>query len=298
VPLNYNHLRYFWEAAREGGVTRAADKLGVSQPTLSAQISRLERAFGERLFTRVGRTLVLTELGRVTFDYASEIFSLGHELLHAVDAGGAPARPLRLVVGIADVLPKPIVRRLLEPAYRIGRAVRIVCHEDKSVHEFIADMSLQAVDVVLADAPAPASVRVKAFDHRLGDSSVAVFGTPGLAGRRPFPRSLDGAPFLLPGERSALHRSLVEWLDARGLRPNVVAEVDDTALAAALGAEGRGLFVAPTLLEQEICRQHRVRVVGRIPDVKQHFYAISVDRRLRHPAVVAICEGARKDLFA
>jgi LysR family transcriptional regulator, transcriptional activator of nhaA len=299
-PLNYHHLRYFWEAAREAGITRAAQKLGVSQPTLSAQIRRLERDLGEKLFLRVGRTLVLTEMGRIAFDYANAIFSLGHEFLDAVKSGAAPARPLRLVVGIADVLPKQIVRLLLEPTYHLGLPVRITCHEDKSVEEFIADLAVHTVDLVLADGPAPRSVRVKVFDHRLGESSTTVFGTAALARsrKRRFPQSLDGAPFVLPGARSSLHRSLNQWLDARTIRPVVIAEADDSALVGALGQDGKGFFVGPSVIEKETCRQHRVQVVGRIPDVRQQFYAISVERRLHHPAVLAICETARKDLFA
>jgi LysR family transcriptional activator of nhaA len=297
--LNYHHLRYFWAAAREGGVTRASERLNVSQPAISAQIRTLEEALGEKLFTRSGRTLALTEAGHLVYRYAEEIFGLGTELLVALRGRAGVKKPLRFAVGIADVLPKAIVRRLLEPAFHLGLPVQLLCHEDKSVEEFLAELAVYAVDLVLADSPAPPGSAVRAFSHRLGACGTSVFGSPALARRwsKGFPRSLAGAPFLMPGPRSALRRALDQWLHSEGIRPDVVAEVDDSALLNALGEDARGLFAGPSVMEKEICRQHGMRVVGRLRDVRQQFYAISVERRLKHPAVIAISDAARQKLF-
>jgi LysR family transcriptional regulator, transcriptional activator of nhaA len=297
--LNYHHLRYFWATAREGSVTRASERLHVSQPAVSAQIRTLEHVLGEKLFSRSGRSLTLTEAGRVVYRYAEEIFGLGTELMEALEGRVGARKPLRFAVGIADVLPKTIVRRLLEPAFHLAVSVQLVCHEDKTVEEFLAELAIHEVDLVLADAPAPPGIPVRAFSHRLGECGTTVFGAPALARhwRKGFPRSLAGAPFLMPGLRSALRRALEQWLDTQAIRPNLVAEVDDTALVNALGQDAKGLFVGPSVMEKEICRQHGVQVVGRLRDVRQQFYAISVERRLKHPAVVAISEAARHHLF-
>jgi LysR family transcriptional activator of nhaA len=297
--LNYHHLRYFWEAAREGSVTRASERLHISQPAVSAQIKALEQALGEKLFSRSGRRLALTEAGHVVYRYADEIFGLGTELMEALGGRAGVEKPLRFSVGIADVLPKTIVRRLLEPAFHLGLPVRLVCREDKTVEEFLAELAVHTVDLVLADAPAPPGIPVKAFSHRLGECGTSVFGAPALARRwrKGFPRSLGGASFLMPGSRSALGRALDQWLHTEAIRPDVVAEVDDSALLNALGQDAKGLFAGPSVMEKEICRQYGVQVVGRLADVRQHFYAISVERRLKHPAVVAISEAARHKLF-
>ena len=298
--LNYNHLRYFWVAAREASVTKAAERLHISQPAVSAQIRALEQALEEKLFSRSGRNVVLTEAGRIVYRYAEEIFGLGTELMETLKGRGGVTRPLRFAVGIADVLPKTIVRRLLEPAFHLGLPLRLVCHEDKTVEEFLTELAVYAVDLVLADAPAPPGIPVKAFSHRLGECGTTVFGASALAQRwrRGFPRSLGGASFLMPGPRSALRRALDQWLHAEAIRPDVVAEVDDSALLNALGQDGKGLFAGPSVMEKEICRQYGVLVVGRLRDVRQQFYAISVERRLKHPAVIAISEAARHELFA
>jgi len=298
--LNYHHLRYFWATAHEGSVTKAGERLRVSQPAVSAQIRALEHASGEKLFRRSGRGLALTEAGRVVYRYAEEIFGLGTELMETLEGRAGTRKPLRFVVGIADVLPKTVVRRLLEPAFHLGLPVRLVCQEDKTVEEFLAQLAVYAVDLVLADAPAPPGIPVKAFNHRLGECGTAVFGAPALARRwrRGFPRSLDGASFLMPGARSALRRALDQWLQTEAIKPDVVAEVDDSALLNALGQDAKGLFPGPSVMEKDICHQYGVQVVGRLGDVRQQFYAISVERRLKHPAVIAISEAARHRLFA
>jgi LysR family transcriptional activator of nhaA len=297
--LNYHHLHYFWAVAKYGSVARASQELGLAHPTVSAQISRLEEVLDEELFRRRGRSLVLTEAGRVAFQYADEIFSLGRELLDALK-GRSSDRPLRLVVGIAHVLPPSLVRRFLEPAYRLGRPVHIICREDKSVQEFLAELALHRVDVIIADGPAGSGIPVRAFSHLLGECGTTFFAAAKLATstRRGFPRSLSGAPLLLPGGNSTVRRSLEQWFESQGLRPRVVAELDDSALAKDFAEQGMGIFAAPSVVEAEVLHHYRVRIVGRSPSMRQQFYAISVERKIKHPAVAAICEAARKDIFS
>jgi LysR family transcriptional activator of nhaA len=297
--LNYHHLLYFWVVAKEGSIVRASEELHLAHPTISGQIHRLEDVLGEKLFSRRGRNLVLTEAGRVAFRYADEIFSLGREFVDTLK-GRASGRPLRLVVGIADVLPPSLVRRFLEPAFRLGHPVRVICRADKSTEDFIAELALHRVDVVISDGPAGAGIPVRAFSHLLGDCGTTFFAAPKLAGplRRKFPSSLDGAPFLLPGAPSAVRRALEQWFDAESVRPNIVAEVDDSALAKDFGKAGMGVFAAPMVIEAEVRRQYRVQGVGRAEAVRQSFYAISVERKIKHPAVVAIRAAARQDIFS
>jgi len=297
--LNYHHLRYFWAVARDGSVTRAAETLRISQPAVSAQIRALEQTLGEKLFSRSGRKLVLTEPGRVVYRYADEIFGLGTELVGTLKGRAGVTKPLRFAVGIADALPKTIVRRLLEPAFHLGMPIRLICHEDKTIDEFLSELAVHGVDLVLADAPAPAGIPVKAFSHHLGECGTTVFGAPALArrARGGFPGSLAGVAVLMPGAGSALRRALDAWLETREIRPSVVAEVDDSALLYALGQDAKGLFAGPSAVEKEIRQQYGVQVVGRLRDVRQQFYGISVERRLKHPAVVAISDAARHTLF-
>ena len=296
--LNYHHLLYFWVVAKEGSIVRASEELRLAHPTISGQIHRLEENLGEKLFVRRGRHLVLTEVGRVAFRYADEIFSLGREFVDTLK-GRASGKPLRLIVGVADVLPPSLVRRFLEPAFRLGHAVQIVCRADKSVEEFIAELALHRVDVVIADGPAGHGIPIRAFSHLLGECGTTFFAAARLAAstRRKFPRSLDGTPFLLPGAPSAVRRALEQWFNSQDIHPRVVAEFDDSALAKDFGREGMGVFAAPTVIEAEVRQQYRVGVIGRSEAVRQQFYAISVERKIRHPAVAAVCEAARKDLF-
>jgi LysR family transcriptional regulator, transcriptional activator of nhaA len=296
--LNYHHLQYFWVVAREGSIVRASEELRLAHPTISGQIHKLEEVLGEKLFSRRGRNLVLTEAGRVAFRYADEIFSLGREFTDTLK-GRATGRPLRLVVGVADVLPASLVRRFLEPAFHLGQPVRVVCRADKSVDEFVAELALHRVDVVIADGPVGSGVSVRAFSHPLGECGTSFFAAPKLASsmKRRFPRSLDGVPFLLPGAPSTVRRSLEQWLVSQDVHPTIVAEFDDSALARAFGVDGMGVFAAPTVIESEILQQSAVRVIGRAEEVRQQFYALSVERKIKHPAVVAICKSAREDIF-
>lgn len=295
--LNYHHLYYFWTVAREGSVTRASAALHLTQPAISAQLRTLERALGEPLFERRGRHLALTESGHVAFRYAEEIFSLGRELQETL-AGRGSGRPTRFVVGIVDALSKLMAHRLLEPALRAPGSLRLVMREG-SADRLLADLALHTVDVVLSDAPIPPAVRIKAFSHLLGECGVSVYAAPALATayRRRFPASLDGAPFLLPVEGSALRRSLDDWFAALAIRPRVVAEIEDSAVLNVFGQEGLGLFAAPSVIERALRQQHGVRVVGRAPQVRERFFAISAERRIRHPAVHLITSAAQRDLF-
>lgn len=296
--VNYHHLLYFWAVAREGGLVPAGKVLRLSHPTLSAQIHALEDHLGEKLFTKVGRKLALTEVGRVVFRYADEIFTLGREMIDTVK-GRSTGQPLRLDVGVVDVVPKLIVRRLLQPALSLPEPVKIVCYES-SYEKLLADLALHALDIVIADAPVPSGSSVRAFNHLLGETEVSIFGTRALATafKKRFPGSLDGAPMLLPLESSPLRRSLNQWLDRNGVKPRVVAEFEDSALLKVFGADGIGLFPAPSAVADAVCRQYGVQLVGRAPEVKERFYAVSVERRLKNPAVIAITDAARQELFA
>lgn len=295
--LNFHHLRYFWVVAREGGLVAAGNVLRLSHPTLSAQIHALEDQLGLKLFNKVGRRLVLTDEGRVVYRYADEIFSLGREMVDAVTSG-ALDRPLRLNVGVADVVPKLVVRRLLEPAIRLSEPVRLVCTEG-SFEELLGDLATHTLHVVLSDSPVPPGSYVRAFDHLLGETAISFFGAPALAReyRRGFPKSLSGAPMLLPLESLTLRRSLDEWFAQKRIEPRVVAEFEDSALLAVFGGEGLGVFAAPAVVEAEVVAQHGVEVIGRTAQIRERYYAISIERRLQHPAVVAINDAARHELF-
>ena len=296
--LNYHHLLYFWTVAREGSIARATQKLHLTQPTISTQIRTLEESLGEKLFTRGGRRLVLTEMGQVVFRYAEEIFTLGRELQDVLE-GRPTGRPTRLTVGIADQLPKLLAHRLIAPAFSLPEPLHLVCREGRPDRLF-AELATHSLDLVLSDAPLTADVKVRAFNHLLGESNVAVYGAAPLAEkyRRGFPKSLDGAPFLLPTEGSALRRSLEEWFERERIRPVVVGEFSDSALLKVFGMEGLGLFAAPTAIGGDIRRQYEVKTLGALGGVRESFYAITIERRLRHPAVVAISEAARNRLFA
>ena len=296
--LNYQHLERFWAVVREGGVTRASRKLHVSQPTVSAQVRTLETSLGGTLFARSGRGLVLTDFGRTIYRYADEIFGLGRDLVDTA-RGRSSGHPLRLTAGVAMVVPKLIACRILEPALKLPGGVQLECLED-TPEQLLAQLALHHLDLVLADAPVGPTVKVRAFNHLLGECGVSVLGRPELARahRRGFPRSLDGAPFLLPRANSALRRSLEDWFDKQNVRPRVVGSFEDSALLKAFAQVGAGLFVAPTAIEAEVRRQYGVHVVGRLESVREQFYVITVERTLKHPAVVAISEIARRKLFS
>ena len=296
--LNYHHLLYFWTVAREGSIAKACGVLHLTQPTVSAQLKALEKSVRMPLFERRGRALTLTDAGTKVYRYADEIFSLGRELEDVVrgrPAGGT----LRLVVGVADTLPKLVVHRLLRPALHIGEEVRVSC-VDGPPDRLLAELALHEIDIVLSDSPANPQIGLRAFNHLLGESGITFFGTADLVKqyRRGFPGSLDGAPFLMPMGNSVLGRSLEQWFDDNGIRPHVRGEFADSALLKVFGSEGEGIFAAPTAVEEEVERAYRVGIIGRAESLRERFYAISIQKRLQHPAVVAISKAAKTVLPA
>jgi LysR family transcriptional activator of nhaA len=295
--LNFHHLLYFWTVAREGSVARASAKLRLAQPTLSGQIHTLEDALGEKLFERAGRGLRLTDMGRVVSGYADEIFALGHELTESVK-GRPTGRPLRLTVGVADSLPKLVAYRLVEPALTLPQPVRLEVRV-QSTERLLASLALHDLDVVLTDRIAPPGVSVRAFNHLLGACGVTLFAAPraALKYKRGFPHALSGAPFLMPGETSTMRRGLEQWFDRKRIQPRIVGEFDDSTLIEVFGQAGLGIFATPSIVEESVCRQYGVRIIGRLDRVRERFFAVSVERRLRHPAVIAITDSARRELF-
>lgn len=296
--LNYHHLRYFWSVVKHGTITAACAELDVSQPTVTMQLKSLERSLGQQLFEKSGRHLVLTEAGKVVYAYAQEIFQMGREMCSALK-GLPDRRPSRLTVGVTFVVPKLIVYRLLRPALDAPDSVQLICQEGE-LKALLAKLSTHDLDLVLSDMPLPADMHVKAFNHVLGECGVSFFANPELAAKyRPgFPHSLDGAPFLMPGADTALRRSLEHWFEVEKITPDVRGEFVDSALTKVFGQEGLGVFAIPTAIEEEVRRQYKVELVGHHDAVRESFYALSVERKLKHPAVVAITEAARTDLFA
>lgn len=295
--LNYHHLLYFWAVAKEGSIARACEKLRLAQPTISGQLRLLEETLGEKLFTKAGRGLTMTEVGQVVYRYADEIFGLGRELQDVLK-GRPRGRPLRLHVGVSDLVPKLIAYRVLHPVLKMSEPVQIVCDED-TPDRLLAALAEHRLDVVLSDAPITSMMPVKAFNHLLGTCGVTLFAAPQLAARhrKDFPACLDAAPFLLPMEGSSLRRSLEQWFDSANVRPKLVGEFKDGALMKTFGQAGAGVFAAPSAIAKEIREHYQVVIVGKIDSIVERFYAISVERKLKHPAVVAISEAARGVLF-
>ena len=292
--LNYHHLRYFWTVAKEGGLRQAAEKLNVSQPSISAQISELEDVLGEKLFRRQGRANVLTDAGQTALRYADEIFNLGSELTNAIKQGPS-AQTLRLHVGIADALPKLITHEILKPVFAMDRPVHVICREGKTV-DLIGHLAAHRLDIVLADEPATGVSTSKVFTHHLGESSVTFCAAPQLAAtlKVGFPKSLHGAPALMPGESTALRRSLEKWFRSIGIRPRVVADFDDGALMKVIAAEGRGFVAIPTVVAKEAKTRYGLVAIGSTQRCVDNVYAITAERRLSHPAVSLITESARR----
>lgn len=296
--LNYHHLLYFWTVAREGGVTRAAERLHLSPSAVSGQIKLLEKNFGAPLLARDGRRVVPTETGRIVLGYADEIFGLGRELQDVVRTGRTSERA-RLRVGIADVVPKLVAYALLAPALELDPPVSLVCSEAPPAR-LVAALAAHELDLVISDAPLPENARIKTYSHLLGECDLTFLAAKALAStlRGRFPRSLDGAPVLAPAAHSALRLALDAWWEELGVAPRIVGEFEDSALLDVFGAEGRGAFAVPSAIEAHVRARHHVYVVGRVPDIKARFYAISPERKIRQPAVLAITRQARRELFA
>ncbi|MGB5258321.1 MAG: transcriptional activator NhaR [Woeseiaceae bacterium] len=296
--LNYSHLQYFWTVAREGSVVKAAESLNLTPQTISGQLKLLEEVVGQPLFDRVGRRLVLSEMGHVVMEYADEIFSIGAELAQVV-RGQKPVSQSVLSIGVVSSMPKLIAERIIAPSLLDEEPVRIRCHES-SLEQLLGELAVHQLDIVLSDQPMPAGLSMRAFNHRLGESGLAFFSQRRSARhyRGKFPHSLNDAPMLLPSQHSALRRRLDDWFDSHDIVPDIVGEFDDSALLKAFGEVGAGLFAAPSVIEKEICKMYGMSVVGKTDAVTEHFYAISPERRIKHPAVARITEAARSDLFA
>ncbi len=294
--LNYSHLQYFYTVAKEKSVTRAAQVLHLTPQTISGQLKLLDEAVGSALFERSGRRLVLTELGHLVYQYAEAIFSVGAELAHAV-RNKAPASPAVLNVGIAQSIPKLIAHRMLQPALALEPPLRIVCFE-RSFEELLAELAVRNLDVVLSDRPIPLGLSVKAYSHVLGECGTSWFAAKdALQNRKAFPAKLEGARLLLPRAGSMLRTQIDAWLERADVSARVALEFDDSALLKVFGMEGAGVFPGPSAIETEICSMYRVKVIGRTAEIRERFFVISAERRLRHPAVVAISDAARAHLF-
>lgn len=291
--LNYHHLRYFWVVAREGGLRKAAEKLHVSQPTISAQIAALENVLGEKLFWRTGRRLALTDVGQEVLSYAEEIFLLGQDLLSSIKQRPT-LHPVRVHLGVADALPKLVAYRILEPIFRLPQPVQISCWETK-VSDMLTELAAHRLDLVLADQPASSGVPANVFNHFLGECGIVFCAEPHLAAKlqRGFPRSLNGAPALLPMSDSGLRRSLEKWFHATGVRPRLVGEVEDPAFVNILALHKLGFMVVPTLVAKESMTQFGFRAIGRTEECRQQFYAITAERKRTHPAIHAIISRAK-----
>ncbi len=295
--LNYSHLHYFWAVAREGSITRASQSLHLTPQTISGQLKLLDEAVGQPLFNRVGRRLVLSDMGRLVFEYADEIFSVGAELATVI-RGNSLTGPTTLNVGIVNSMPKLIAERIIAPALMSEHPVRVRCQE-ASLEQLLAELAVHKLDIVLSDQPVPDGLSLKAYAHRLGGSGMSFFALRSRARRYrgKFPASLNDAPMLLPSQHSALRRRLDDWFEAQALSPRIVGEFDDSALLKAFGEAGAGVFAAPSVIEEEVCRMYRMAVIGQTDDIQERFYAISPERRLKHESVVMITETARTTLF-
>ena len=296
--LNYHHLRYFWTVAKAGSLRKAAEKLRVSQPSISTQISELEEALGEKLFRRSGRTKILTDAGQVALRYADEIFSLGRELVGAIQQRPT-ARTLRLYAGVADSFPKLVANEILKPVFAMPQTVHVICREGK-LEDLLGQLAAHRLDIVLADEAASGGELVRTFNHPLGESATAFCAAGKLATalRKGFPQSLHEAPALLPSDNTALRRAVEAWFQNQGVRPRVVAEFEDLALMKTMAAEGRGFIALPSVVADEAVRRYGFRILGTAETCRVQFHAITAERRLAHPAVVRITEHARNHLFA
>lgn len=295
--LNYRQLHYFWVVAKTGSIVRACDQLNLTAQTISGQISLLEKTLGVDLFQRVGRQLELTEAGRLTLPYAEQMFQLGNEL-EALLRAQPDEQQILFRVGVADVVPKSIVYRLIAPTMELNEPVRITCREDK-LERLLADLAIQRLDLVISDSPMPSHLDIKGYSQKLGECGISFFATAELCERygHDFPQGMQGAPLLIPGQESVVGSRLMRWFAELKVQPRIIGEFDDSALMKAFGKSGSGIFVAPSVIADEVQAQYGVQLLGQTDAVTESFYAISVERKVKHPGIVAITEGARRKLF-
>lgn len=295
--LNYRQLHYFWVVAKTGSIVRACEQLNLTPQTVSGQISLLEQTYGIELFRRVGRQLELTEAGRQTLPYAEQMFQLGGEL-EAMLRAQPNEQQILFRVGVADVVPKSIVYRLIAPTMELSEPLRITCREDK-LERLLADLAIQRLDLVISDSPMPSHLDIKGYSQKLGECGISFFATTELAQRygKDFPHCLHGAPLLIPGQETVVRSRLQRWFAEQQIQPRIVGEFDDSALMQAFGQSGSGIFIGPSVIADEVRRQYGVELIGQTDAVTESFYAISVERKVKHPGIVAITEGARRELF-
>lgn len=296
--LNHKHLHYFWVVAKQGGVARASEYLHLTPQTISAQISLLEEQLGEALFQRVGRNLQLTEAGRLALSYADEIFALSGEM-EEVLRSMPEDRPMQFHIGVVDVVPKSIAHRLLAPALQLPESLRLVCREG-DLNSLLAELAVHKIDLVIADGPIPPHINVRGFNHLLGDCGISFFAKRKLARKLSgeFPKCLNSQPLLIPGAGTVLRNQLTRWFDSHHLYPSIVGEFDDSALMKAFGRAGTGIFIAPTPIATEVVSQYDVEVIGQTDEVRDQFYAITVERKISHPAIAVIMDSAREWLLS
>jgi LysR family transcriptional activator of nhaA len=294
--LNYHHLRYFWYTAREGSLRKAAEELGVSQPSISAQIHQLEESLGAALFRKSGRGQVLTDTGKVVFDYAEEIFSLGRDLLGAVQHRDAKLAPFH--VGLTDTVPKSAASEILKPVFFLPEPSRIVCHEG-NLGDLLQRLAAHKLDIILADEPAPSSAKIKAHNHSLGACGITLCAPAKIASklRQGFPKSLHGAPALLPTEHSAMRRQVDKWFEERVLQPKIIAEFDDPAFMQVFALEAQGFFPLPSVAVESAVKRYGFQVIAELDAIQSEFFAITGERKLRHPATMAVTQNAQLRLF-
>jgi LysR family transcriptional activator of nhaA len=296
--LNFKHLRYFWMVAKTGSIARAAEQLHLTPQSISGQLTEFAETLGVELFRKAGRNLELTETGRRILSRAEAIFNTGDELLEIVrDQSVTTALAFR--VGVSDSVSKAIACRLVEPALAMPDPVRLICREGR-LASLLADLAVHKLDMIIADRPMPSHLSVRGYNHPLGESSLTVFATAALAAtlNGPFPACMNHAPLLLPGEDFAIRHRLLQWLESNQLRPRVVGEFDDSEMIKAFGQSGAGLFFAPSVLAATICQQYAVTALGTVPSLVEQVFAITTERRMSHPATLAISQAARRGLFA
>ncbi|MBA1427848.1 MULTISPECIES: transcriptional activator NhaR [Pseudomonas fluorescens group] len=295
--LNYRQLHYFWVVAKTGSIVRACEQLNLTPQTISGQISLLEHTYGIALFQRVGRQLELTETGRQALPYAEQMFQTGNEL-EALLRAQPNEQQIVFRVGVADVVPKSIVYRLIAPTMELSEPIRITCREDK-LERLLADLAIQRLDLVISDSPMPTHLDIKGYSQKLGECGISFFATHALAEQHggAFPGCLHGAPLLIPGAETVVRSRLQRWFVDQQIQPRIIGEFDDSALMQAFGQSGSGIFIAPSVIADEVVRQYGVALIGQTDAVTESFYAISVERKVKHPGIVAITEGARRELF-
>jgi LysR family transcriptional activator of nhaA len=298
LKINLKHLRYFWAVANHGSVTRASEALYLTPQTISGQLRDLEESIGDKLFRREGRNLVLTETGHTVFSYADEMFQLGLELQDVLD-GESPGQMTRVKIGVAMIVPKLLAYRVLEPVLQMGEPVNLICHEAPLV-DLLADMSVHKLDAVISESPINPSLNIRAYNHSLGASGITFFSIPAHAKKleKNFPQSLHDFPFLMPSRSSSLFSDLDKWFEQHEIKPRIVAEFEDRALMKAFGEGGTGVFTSPQTVEKDVLDKYGVRVIGRTDEIRENYYVISPERRINNPAVTAITEAARTNLFS